>query len=138
MLSSWSDGNVMWLLFSLTNLLILFVSLMSDVVASTLELIFETWKLISGILIFANQFSCPMALLNNDFSCLVSFCWGFETCSLFKGMMFILSVCVCVCLFPSTVEASPDWKKTINVMPEIRPMLCWGNYFVSSTFIATS
>ena len=45
---------------------------------------------------------------------------------------------VCVCLFPSTVEASPDWNKT-NVMPEIRPaMLCWGNYFLSSTFITTS
>ena len=50
-------------------------------------------------------------------------------------------VCVCVfmCLFPSTVEASPDWNKTINVMPEIKPaMLCWGNYYVSSTFVATS
>ena len=44
-----------------------------------------------------------------------------------------------VCLFPSTVKASPDWNKTINVMPGIRPaMLCWGNYSVSSTFIATS
>ena len=48
-------------------------------------------------------------------------------------------VCVCVCVFPSTVKASPDWNKTINVMPEIRSaMLCWGNYSVSSTFVATS
>ena len=48
-------------------------------------------------------------------------------------------VCVCVCLFPSTVEAFPDWNKTINVMPGIRPaLLCWGNYFLSSTFIFTS
>ena len=49
-----------------------------------------------------------------------------------------MCVYVCVCLFPSTVEASPDWNKT-NVMPEIRSaMLCWGNYSVSRTFIATS
>ena len=29
-------------------------------------------------------------------------------------------VCVCVCLFPSTVEASPDWTEqyTIHVVPE--------------------
>ena len=48
-------------------------------------------------------------------------------------------VCVCVCLFPSTVAASPDRNKTINVMPEIRPaMLCSGNHFVSSTFITIS
>ena len=47
---------------------------MSDMVASTIfELIFETGKLISGPLIFANQFSWPMALLNNDFSFSVSF-----------------------------------------------------------------
>ena len=46
--------------------------------------------------------------------------------------------CMCVCLFPSTVETSPDWNKT-NVMPEITSaMLCWGNYSVSRTFIATS
>ena len=32
---------------------------------------------------------------------------------------------VCVCLFPSAVEASLDGNKTIDVMPEIRPaMLC--------------
>ena len=32
---------------------------------------------------------------------------------------------VCVCLFPFTVEDSPDSNKIINVMPEIRPaMLC--------------
>ena len=45
----------------------------------------------------------------------------------------------CVYVFPSTVEASPDSNKTRDVMPEIRPtMLCWGNHFVSSTFIAIS
>ena len=48
-------------------------------------------------------------------------------------------VCVCVCVFPSTVKASPDWNKKINVIPEIRPAkLCWGNYSVSSTFVTTS
>ena len=42
-------------------------------------------------------------------------------------------------LFPSIGKASPDWNKTIDVMPEIKPaMLCWGNYSVSSTFVATS
>ena len=41
-------------------------------------------------------------------------------------------VCVCVCVFSSTVKASPDWNKTINVMPEIKSaMLCWRNYSVS-------
>ena len=55
-----------------------------------------------------------------------------------------VDVCGCVhararvCVFPSTVKASPDWNKT-NVMPEIRPvMLCWRNYSVPSTFVATS
>ena len=48
--------------------------------------------------------------------------------SLINNLIFNLfttvGVCVCVCLFPSTVEASPDRNKT-NVMPEIRPaMLC--------------
>ena len=53
--------------------------------------------------------------------------------------LLLCYVCVCVYLFPSTVEASPDWNKTINVMPEIRPaMLCWGNDYVSSTFITIS
>ena len=48
-------------------------------------------------------------------------------------------VCVCVCLFSSTVEASHDWNKTINVIPEIRPvMLRWENHFVSITFITIS
>ena len=56
-----------------------------------------------------------------------------------KNSNILLCVCVCVCLFPSTVEASPDWNKAINVMPEIRPaMLCWGNHFMSSTFITIS
>ena len=37
-------------------------------------------------------------------------------------------VCVCVCLYLFTVKASPDWKKTINVMPEFRSaIVCWGN-----------
>ena len=59
------------------------------------------------------------------------------------GMCVSVCVCMYVCvyvsLFPSTVKASPDWNKTIYVMPEIRPaMLCWGNYFLLSTFIATS
>ena len=54
-------------------------------------------------------------------------------------MAGLVCVCLCVCVFPSTVEASPDWNKTINAMPEIRPaMLCWGNHFVSSTFITIS
>ena len=42
-------------------------------------------------------------------------------------LLVCVCVCVCVCvdLFPSTVEASPDSNKTMNVMPEIRPaMLC--------------
>ena len=48
-------------------------------------------------------------------------------------------LCVCVCLFLSTVEASLYRNKTIDVMPEIRPaMLCWGNHFASSTFITIS
>ena len=52
-------------------------------------------------------------------------------------------VCVCVHVFPSTIKASLDWNKTINVIPEFRPairpaMLCWGNYSVSSTLVATS
>ena len=48
---------------------------------------------------------------------------------------------VCVCLFPSTVEASPNWHKTINVMPDIWPaMLCWGiwyrhRYLISSVML---
>ena len=55
----------------------------------------------------------------------------------------LASVCVCVHVFPSTIKASLDWNKTINVIPEIRPairpaMLCWGNYSVSSTLVATS
>ena len=33
-------------------------------------------------------------------------------------------VCVCVCLFFSTVKASPDWSKTINVMPETAQRCC--------------
>ena len=58
--------------------------------------------------------------------------WDFVTICYYQ-------VCVCVCLFPSTVEASLDWNKTINVMPEIKPaILCWRNYSVSSIFIATS
>ena len=45
-------------------------------------------------------------------------------------------VCVSVCVFPSTINASPDWNKTISVVPEIRPaMLRWRNYSVSSTFV---
>ena len=56
-----------------------------------------------------------------------------------KGCSASVSVCMYICVFPSTVKASPDWNKTINVMPEIRPaMLCWGNYSVSRTFAATS
>ena len=40
-------------------------------------------------------------------------------------LVLCVCVCVCVCVFPSTVKASPDCNKTINVMPEIRPaMLC--------------
>ena len=47
-------------------------------------------------------------------------------------------VCVCVCLFPFTVKASPDWKKT-NAMPEFRPvMVCCGNIYISSTFVSAS
>ena len=49
-------------------------------------------------------------------------------------------MCVCVCMFISFHRKSfSRLNKTINVMPEIRPaMLCWGNHFLSSTFIATS
>ena len=75
--------------------------------------------------------------------------WRNATCNLTKtsvkkiiwSMCMYVCMCVCVracvracvrvCLFPSTVKASPDWNKTIDVMPEIRPtMLCWGNYCV--------
>ena len=51
----------------------------------------------------------------------------------------VVCVCVCAYLFPSIIEASSDWNKTINVTSEIRPaMLCWGNQFASSTFITMS
>ena len=47
--------------------------------------------------------------------------WWKETSA---EVLLITCVCVCVCVwFPSTVEASPDWNKTINVMPEIRPAI---------------
>ena len=43
----------------------------------------------------------------------------------FTSLPLCVCECVCGCVFPSTVKASPDWSKKINVMPEIRlAMLC--------------
>ena len=63
--------------------------------------------------------------------CMTSIGKRYTTCDRVPFYSVCVCVCVCVCLFPFTVEASPDWNKTINVMPEIKPaMLCWGNYCV--------
>ena len=39
------------------------------------------------------------------------------------GVCVCSCVCLCLCVFVfcSTIKASPDYNKTINVMPEIRP-----------------
>ena len=56
-----------------------------------------------------------------------------------SGARVRVCVHVCPCVFPSAVKTSPDWNKTINVVPDIRPsMVCWGNYSVSSAFVTTS
>ena len=47
-------------------------------------------------------------------------------------------LCVCIYFLPLQ-RLKKKKKKTINVMPEIRPeMLCWRNHFVSSIFITIS
>ena len=55
-------------------------------------------------------------------------------------MCMCMCVCVCVCVFISFYRKGFSWlNKITNVMLEYRPaMLCWGNDFVSSTFVATS
>ena len=90
-----SDGNVIQCLFPLTFLTILFTSLISETVAFViLELIVDTWKLISGHVMFESQFNCPRVLRNADHSSSVVSLCGFEICSLFNGMVLILSIYV--------------------------------------------
>ena len=91
-LEMWRGGNVMWVLLSFVNLIILFAVSVSDMVASCImELMLETWKLISGWLMFASHANCPMALLKLIISLSFNILWGSESSSLFSGMIFKLS-----------------------------------------------
>ena len=48
-------------------------------------------------------------------------------------------MCVCVCVYFLPRQRLLLLNKTTNVMPKIRPaILCCGNDYVSSTFVATS
>ena len=57
-----------------------------------------------------------------------------KKCSIELWTIFTLELLLCyvcvLCLFFSTVEASLDCNKTMNVTPEIKPaMLRWGNHW---------
>ena len=71
------------------NLIILFAALMSDMVAfRILELMLETWMLISSRLMFESQFNWPITFLKLDLSLSFNLSWESKSCSLFSGMVF--------------------------------------------------
>ena len=61
------------------------------------------------------------------------------TCAKYVNVCVCVYVCVCVCVYFLPRQRLLLLNKTTNVMPKIRPaILCCGNDYVSSTFVATS